>query len=445
MTSPEQQSADLVIHARWVIPVIPANTVLEHHALVINQGQITALVPSAEADELTADNIVRLDTHALTPGLVNAHGHAAMTLFRGMADDKPLHAWLEQDIWPAEGRWVSDSFVHDGAQLAIAEMLLSGTTCFSDMYFFPDAVAKAASRAGIRSQLAFPVLDLPTVWASGPDEYLAKGTALFDVYKNNSLVNIAFGPHAPYTVDSAVLGRIAMLANELDAGIQMHVHETATEIEQYLAQHGLRPLAKLNELGLLGPRMQCVHAAVLDDQDIKLLAETSSHVIHCPESNLKLASGLCPSATLLQAGVNVALGTDGAASNNDLDMFGEMRTAALLAKVIADEASALPAWQALEMATINGARALGLDHTIGSLEAGKSADLVAVDLSDIRLQPIYNPVSQLVYNQAGAHVSDSWVHGRQLVKKGQLTSLDSEQILTNASLWQQRITGSSTT
>ncbi len=431
---------DTLVHPRWIIPVEPFDQVLEGHSLAIADGRIHAILPSAEARALPARQHIELPRHALLPGLVNAHGHAAMSLLRGYADDHPLHTWLNDHIWPAEGRWVNDRFVHDGAQLAVAEMLRSGTTTFSDMYFFPEETARVAATTGLRAQIAFPVFDFPSNWGSGPDEYIAKGLTLRDDYKHNPLVQVVFGPHAPYTVSDGPLQRIATLAAELDAGIHIHVHETQREVSDALAASGERPLARLHQLGLLSPRTQCVHAVALDASDIELLAENNCHVVHCPESNLKLASGFCPVQTLLDSGVNVAIGTDGAASNNDLDLFGELHTAALLAKAVAGDASALPAHAALRMATLSGARALGLDEEIGSLLPGKAADLIAVDLGELENQPSFEPVSQLVYTHVGSRVSHAWVAGRLLLEQRRLTTIDTESLRARVAHWQQLMT-----
>ncbi|TNF36442.1 MAG: TRZ/ATZ family hydrolase, partial [Gammaproteobacteria bacterium] len=417
--------------------------VLKDHALAIHQGKIHSLLPSADArQQLSATTVLELPQHVLIPGLINAHGHAAMSLFRGLADDLPLMPWLQEHIWPAEGRWVSDDFVRDGTALAIAEMLRSGTTCFSDMYFFPNAAAAMAAQMGIRAQVVFPILDFPTVWARDAAEYIHKGLAVHDEYKHHPLVTVGFGPHAPYTVSDEPMQRIATLAAELDSPIQIHAHETAHEVAESLQLHGKRPLARLAELGLLGPRTQCVHMTQVDDSDIALLQQFGSHIIHCPESNLKLASGFCPVQRLLSAGVNVALGTDGAASNNDLDLFGELRTAALLAKAVAGDAAAVPATTALEMATINGARALGQEDRIGSLEAGKAADIAAIDLGTLEALPVYHPVSQLVYTNSAPRVSHVWVAGQARVSNHQLLAADSTGLLQRARQWQQSIAGS---
>ncbi len=431
---------DLLINARWIIPVVPENRILENCALAIDKGKILAIVPTDGAEQrFTARDTLELTSHVLIPGLVNAHGHAAMSLLRGYADDRPLHSWLNEHIWPAENRWVSEDFVRDGTELAIAEMIKTGTTCFSDMYFFPETAAQAALEARIRCQLAFPVLDFPTAWGNGPDEYLSKGLTLHDTFRGNPLINIAFGPHAPYTVGDATLQKIAVLAHEMDKPIHIHLHETAQEITDSLQQFGLRPIQRLMDLGLLSPLTQTVHMTQIDDSDIALLQASGAHVIHCPESNLKLASGFCPVHQLLKAGVNVAIGTDGAASNNDLDLLGELKTAALIAKAVAADASALDAHAALRMATINGAKALGLEDCIGSLEPGKSADIAAIDLGGLAMQPVYNPASHLVYTRSGSAVSYVWVEGNCLLKNRELQTLNEREILGKAKLWQRQI------
>src|SRR5487761_112452 len=433
-------AADLVIYARWIIPVEPAGAIYEQHALVVRDGRILAILPAAQVhSRFQAKESVELPAHVLIPGFINAHTHAAMILLRGLADDLPLLPWLQENIWPAESRWISPKFVHDGSELAIAEMLRSGTTCFNDMYFFPEITAEVVRHSGIRACLGMLVVDFPTAWGSGPREYLAKGTALRDQYKEDPLLSFAFAPHAPYTLAGNWLKEVRTLADELEVPVHIHLNETAHEIEQSLQQYGKRPLARLAELGLLTPNFMAVHMTQLTDAEIDDLVHCGAHVVHCPESNLKLAIGFCPVAELLAAGVNVSIGTDSAASNNDLDMLGEMRSAALLAKGVAADAAVLPAATALRMATLNGARALGLEQETGSLLPGKWADITAVDLSEPECQPLYNPLSQLVYAASRRQVSDVWVAGRQLLRGGQLTRLDLGNLMERIQRWQQRI------
>ncbi|MGL5998879.1 MAG: TRZ/ATZ family hydrolase [Pseudomonas proteolytica] len=439
--TPPAAPLDLLLLPSWLVPVEPAGVVLKAHALGIRDGRIAFIGPRAQALKLVAHEVRELPGVLLSPGLVNAHGHAAMTLFRGLADDLPLMTWLQQHIWPAEAKWVDETFVRDGTDLAIAEQIKGGISCFSDMYFFPKVASERVHNSGLRAQIAIPILDFPIPGATNADEAIRQGVELFGDLKHHPRIKIAFGPHAPYTVSDANLEKVRVIAEELDAAIHMHVHETAFEVQQSVEQYGERPLARLARLGLLGPRLQAVHMTQISEDDLALLVESNSSVIHCPESNLKLASGFCPVERLWQAGVNVAVGTDGAASNNDLDLLGETRTAALLAKAVAGSASALDAHRALRMATLNGARAMGLEAEIGSLEVGKAADIVAFDLSGLAQQPIYDPVSQLIYATGRDCVKHLWVGGKQLLDDRQLTRMDEQQLSTMAAAWGQRISG----
>jgi 5-methylthioadenosine/S-adenosylhomocysteine deaminase len=383
--------------------------------------------------------VENLENHVLLPGLINSHTHAAMSLMRGIADDLPLMDWLQNHIWPLEHQWMSEEFVKDGTDLAIAEMLRGGTTCFNDMYFFPNIAAQQAQQAGIRATLGLIVIDFPTVWANDSDEYLSKGLTLTEQLRDSTLCTVAFAPHAPYTVSDAPLQKIADYAQELQRPVHIHVHETAHEIDQAVEQTGKRPLQRLQDLGLVNSLLVAVHATQLTDAEITLLADAGATVVHCPESNLKLASGFCPVAKCLDAGVNVALGTDGAASNNDLDMFGEMRTAALIGKAVANDASAVSAMTALRMATINGAQALGLADETGSLRIGKAADVIAIDLNQLETQPLYCPVSHIVYAASRQQVTDVWVAGRRLLHNRQLTTLNLAELQAKIAVWQQRL------
>ena len=428
-----------LISARWVVPIEPAGAVLEHYAVAVRDGAIEKVLPSADAfGEFPGYERVDLPDHVLIPGLVNAHTHAAMSLMRGLADDLPLMRWLQEHIWPAETRHVSPRFVRDGTALACAEMLRGGITCFNDMYFFPEAALEAALEAGMRVALGLIVIDFPSVYASDPDDYLRKGLALRDSQGEQPLVSFCFAPHAPYTVSDPAFRQVATLAAELDLPVHLHLHETEHEIERSLAEHGVRPLERLRRLGLVGPGLIAVHAVHLQPEEIRLLAHHGCSVAHCPSSNLKLASGFAPVDSMLKSGINVALGTDGAASNNRLDLFTEMRTAALLAKAVARDAQAMPAQAALRAATLGGARALGLGERIGSIEVGKRADLVAVALRAPELAPCYDPVSHLVYAAGREHVTHVWVDGELRVRDGQLeNSLGS--LDTRWQLWQNAL------
>lgn len=431
-------SVDLIVNAQWIVTVDQKANVHKDHALIIDNGKILAIEPIGEHD-YSAETELDRRNHIILPGLINAHTHAAMSLFRGLADDLPLMTWLNDHIWPAEGQWVNEDFVHDGTQLAMAEMIRGGTTCFNDMYFFPNIAARAAHEAHMRACFAFPILDFPSAWAQNADEYIHKGLQLHDDFRSHDLINVNFGPHAPYTVSDAPLSRISTISVETQMGIHIHLHETAHEVTEAKDTSGKRPLERINELGLLSPQFQAVHMTQLTDDEIDLIAETGAHIVHCPESNLKLASGFCPVAKLVEKGINVAIGTDGAASNNDLDMFGEMKTAALLAKGVAENPSAIPAETALEMATINGAKALGIEDLTGSLETGKYADFIAVGVDTPETAPFYNPVSQLVYATTADKVTDTWVAGKQLMANRELTTLNTESILKRCHEWQLKI------
>ena len=440
----ERDLVDTRIDAGWIIPVEPMGATLTDQALILRDGRILDLLPQTEADARYAPSRhTKLPGHALIPGLINLHTHAAMTLLRGFADDKPLMVWLKEHIWPAENRWLSPEFVHDGTLLACAEMLKGGTTCFNDMYFFPEAAVEAAQQARMRIAAGIIVLDFPTPYAADPDGYLQKGMALRDACKDRDRVSFCLAPHAPYTVGDRTFEKILVYAEQLDLPVHIHVQETEDEIREGIANHGQRPLPRLRKLGLLGPNLIAVHAVHLQDEEIRLLAEHGCHVAHCPTSNLKLASGIAPVSALAAAGVNVGLGTDGAASNNRLDMFAEMRLAALLAKGVTGRADALPAREALRMATLNPARALGLDHELGSLLPGKQADIVAVDLGAIAIQPCYDPLSHLVYSAGREQVSHVWVGGELVLDAGRCRFVDEDDLAHKARSWRSRIAGAS--
>ena len=433
------QTVDSLICAAHVVPVEPRG-VLADHAVAVSGGRIVAVLPTAKAlAEFDAREVVRLDRHVLIPGLVNLHCHAAMTLLRGLADDVPLMTWLQEHVWPAEGRHVSDAFVHDGSLLAMAEMLRGGVTCVNDMYFFPEATARAALRSGMRAALGVIAIEFPSAYAADAAGYLQKGLAIRDAYQGEPLLSFCLAPHSPYTVGDEMLARMAVLAEELDVPIHCHLHETRAEIEQGVAQHGVRPFERLRRLGLVGPRLIAVHAVHLEDAELDLMAREGVSVAHCPSSNLKLASGIAPVAAMRARGIRVGVGTDGAASNNRLDVMTEMRTAALLAKGASGDASAVSSAEALEMATIEGARALGLDGTIGSLVPGKAADLAAVELSSVETLPCFDPVSHLVYAAGREHVSHVWVEGRARVSERRVTGLDEQDLLDKARWWQKRL------
>lgn len=433
-------AVDLRIDAGFIVPVVP-DGVLTGHALLVTGEHIVAIVPAGQADaHYVATEMVRLPSHVLIPGLVNAHTHAAMSLLRGIADDVPLHTWLQQHIWPREARFVTSDFVFDGTQLAAAEMLQGGITTCADMYFHPADAARAFDASGMRALLGIPVLDFPTPYAADADAYLQHGLAARDAYAHIGRLRFALAPHAPYTVGDATWAKIVMYARQLDLPIITHLAETQAEVDDAIRTTGVTPLARLDALGATGPAFIAVHAVHVTPADIALLAVQGSSVVHCPASNMKLASGIAPVQAMLDAGINVALGTDGGASNNRLDLFAEMRLASLLAKVATGDAASLPAARALRMATLDGARALGLDAVTGSLEPGKLADLVAVDLDSVATSPVFDPVSHLVHAAGRECVTDVWIGGARIANGRQLTTIDVNALLHRTRAWQRKIT-----
>ncbi len=434
------KSVDQVLEARWVIPVEPHGIVLDHHAVALAGDAIAEVLPIEAARQKYADaRRIVLSEHALIPGLVNSHTHNPMVLMRGLADDLPLMTWLNEHIWPAEGRVMGPEFVRDGIELAIAEMLRGGTTCCNENYLFPDAQAATYLKHGFRAVVGLPFIEFPTAWAKSRDEYFDKNLAVHDELRSEALVTTTLAPHAPYTVSNEAFERIRLMSDQLDLPVHLHLHETAQEVDDGKRDHGMRPIARMAALGLINDHLIAIHMTQLTDGEIAQLAEAGATVVHCPESNLKLASGFCQAEKLRRAGVNLAIGTDGAASNNDIDMFGEMRTAAMLAKAVANDASAFDAAFALRAATLNGARAVGLADRIGSIVAGKQADLAAVRLDAIETQPIYHVASQLVYATGRHQVSDVWIAGKRKLENRVLVGMDVDALRVRAREWHERI------
>jgi 5-methylthioadenosine/S-adenosylhomocysteine deaminase len=437
--TPTPENIDLLIEARW-IATVDTNEVLKNHAVAVNNGLIQAILPASEArSRYNPTTRKTLDQHILIPGLINLHTHAAMSLMRGIADDLPLMEWLQKHIWPAEAALVSNQFVLDGTRLACAEMLRGGITCFNDMYFFPQAAAQAASEFGMRAAIGITALEFPTNYANDADDYIAKGIAAREACSHNPLISFCLAPHAPYTVSDRSFQRMATLAEQLGLPIHCHIHETKQEIEDSLKQHGQRPLARLSALGMIGPDFIGVHAVHLENDEIAALSTANCSIAHCPSSNLKLASGFARVAEMQQAGINIGLGTDGAASNNRLDMFWEMRLAALLAKGLSSNASVLPANEVLRMATLNGARALGLERITGSITPGKSADLCAVSLNETDCIPCFDPISHLVYVAGREQVSHVWIAGRCCLNNNTLLTGNDINLESSTALWQNRL------
>lgn len=437
---PTMQSIDHIVHAKWIITGVENQEPLTNHSLIIDGGIIKEILPTDQAKQrYSAKQTQEFHSHAIMPGLINAHTHIGMNFFRGLADDLALMNWLNNHIWPAEKQWVSHEFVRDASLFAMAEMIRSGTTCFNDMYFYLQATAEAAEIAGIRAHIGITVLEFPTNWAQSPEEYFKKGLAFCEQYKNHPLVTTTLAPHAPYTVSDQTFLRVKEISEKYGLKINLHLHETADEVNQSLSQFNMRPIKRLNQLGLITPQLIAIHMTQLNDEDLDILQAGKPSVVHCPESNMKLASGACPVEKLLAREVNVALGTDSVASNNDLDMISEMRSAAFVSKLSTLNPESLTAHQALTLATRNGAKALGIDYFTGSLEAGKAADFVAFNLDEIETLPLYHPISQIVYSGSHHQVTDVWVGGKQLLKNRQLTTLDEKELKSKAVMWSKKI------
>lgn len=430
------QHIDQIAHAKWIITGEKNQTVLENHALVIDKGVIQKIVPSSEAKQhYQAKQVDDYAYHALLPGLVNAHTHLGMNYFRGLGCDLMLMDWLNGYLWPAEKKWLSHEFVHDASLFAMAEMIRSGTTCFNDMFYFPEAVADAAITAGMRGFVSMHVIDFPTAWTQNTDESLEKGLAFYEKYHQQPLITPTLAPHAPYTVSDESFLRVLDLSKSLSLKINVHLHETQAEIEQSMTQYQKRPIKRLHDLGFLSSQVIAIHSVQLDAEDLEILNETRPNIVHCPESNMKLASGVCPVIDLQNLGLNVALGTDSVASNNDLNMLNEMRTATFLAKVMRQDPVCLNVNETLAMASINGAKALGIDQVVGTLKAGKAADFIAINLDEIETLPVFDPAVQIIYSSSRHQITDVWVAGKQLLKNRELLTIDEEALKAKARLW----------
>lgn len=418
---------DTLLSPRWIIPIEPAGVVLAAHSLAIHQGRIVALLPTAQAKQrFSAREEIERPAHALLPGLVNAHTHAASSLLHGAVTSSSFEHWAHA-IRLLQQRWVDAEYVRDGTELAIAAALRSGTTCFADQHLFPEVVAQTAAEARMRVCVGLPVQDTPSVWAGSASECLDKGFKLRDEYREDPLITTALAPVEPAALSDETLERVRRLADELELPICMHVNES----------RGSAPsLERLEQLGLLSPLLVAVHMVKLDSADVERVAAAGASVVHCPQSNLKLGSGLCPVPLFKDRAVNVALGSGGV-SNNDL--LAELRSAALIASSMFPTASPVDAHEWLQTATLNGARALGLAESIGSLTPGKWADVCCIDLGHPNTQPTYDPASQIVYAASREQVSDVWVAGRMLVRDRELTHLDTSAVLNRAELWRARI------
>ncbi|RDI44809.1 TRZ/ATZ family hydrolase [Aquicella lusitana] len=437
------EKIDHLIHAKWIITCEEAQALLENHALAIRDDKILAILPSKDAErKYQATSVHHYSSHAVMPGLINSHTHLAMNAFRGLADDLDLMDWLNHYIWPSESKWVSQELVYDASLLAMGEMIRGGITCFNDMYFFMGATAEAADLSGLRAHIGMTIIDVPTAWAKTPEEYFAKALEFYHQYKDKKRITPTLAPHSTYTVSTEHLIKAKEIADTHRLKINIHLQEAPAEIQQSLEKYHKRPLERLQEIGMASPDLIAIHMTQVNDNDFDILQKTKPSIVHCPESNMKLVCGGCPVEKLTRLGINVALGTDGAASNNDLDMFSEMRTAALLGKTVANDPKAVSAEKVIKMATLNGAKALGIDHLTGSLAPGKAADLIAIDLEQIETLPLYHPISQIVYASSRYQVAHVWVAGKQLLKNRELLTLNEKELLNKAQYWGKKIKNS---
>ncbi|MDC0127282.1 TRZ/ATZ family hydrolase [Methylophilaceae bacterium] len=440
MKNPNKKNVSAIISASWIFTSGPEDQLLSDYAVVIENDKIIDLVSQKKVfDEYEANNNYQLNNHILIPGLINAHTHSAMSLFKGFADDLPLQDWLNNHIWPAEKEFVNSSFVKDGSILALSEMIKSGVTTFNDMYFFPDATAEAAKELEVRGNIGLVVLDFPTNYATDPEDYLVKGFEFRDKWRNEELITTSIAPHAPYSVSDEAFSLINTYSEELGINIHTHLHETQWEIEDSIDKYGITPIQRLNNLGIIGPSLVAAHCVHLNDQDMAILAKNKVNIVHNPSSNMKLGSGIADVAKMLKQNLNVSLGTDSSASNNRLDIMEEMRLAALISKGSSMLPESIPAKEAIKMATINGAKALGLDSEIGSIEKNKKADLVAIDLSTIENQPLYDPLTTFVYSSSRSDVSYVWINGKIKLMDKKLINMDEERIIQLAKKWQRKL------
>jgi 5-methylthioadenosine/S-adenosylhomocysteine deaminase len=432
--------ADYIICGDYVLTMNAGFESIRQGAIAVQGSSIIEVGKSddlmqryPEAEVIVGENKV------LLPGLINTHCHAAMVFFRGLADDLPLKEWLENHIWPAEARWLTPEFVYDSTELACLEMLKAGITTYNDMYFFGDSTARATRALGMRASLGAGIIDFPTVAASTLDEYLANAERFIANWKGDDLISPCIAPHGAHTCGPETLRRSKELAERLDVQLHMHLSETRWEVEEIISKHGKRPVEYLDSIGFLDERLIAAHCVHLDEGEISLIAKRSVSVSHCVESNLKLASGIAPVPQMLKSGVRVTLGTDGAASNNDLNILSEMSTAAKLHKAIANDPTVMNSKTALLMATRWGAEALGMGDKIGSLEKGKAADVISINLKRPHLTPLYDIYSHIVYSAMASDVETVIVGGRLLIRNGTHVSGMEDSIMQKASEWQSRI------
>jgi 5-methylthioadenosine/S-adenosylhomocysteine deaminase len=436
----ERRTVSLIVTGGTVVTVDAERHLFSPGAVAVD-GRVIVAVDRADvvASKYAATDTIDASGQVVLPGLINTHTHAPMVLYRGLADDLALKDWLEHYIFPAEAKTVTPEFVRVGTRLAALEMIQSGTTAFVDMYYFEEEIAKATREAGLRGVLGETVIDFPSPDSKTPADALARAEAFMKDFRGDGLIVPAVAPHAVYTVDEKWLKASRALADKYSAPVVLHISETQDEVKTSLERHHLRPVEYLESIGFWGPRTIAAHGVWLSEPEIAILARHHVALSHNPESNMKLASGAAPVMRCLDAGMIVGLGTDGAASNNDLDMFEAMRQASFLQKLETMDPRALPATKALEMATVIGARALGLAEQIGSLEPGKRADLITVSMKGARQTPMYNAVSHLVYVTKGDDVRNTIVNGRVLMRDRKVTTLDEDRVIADARAMADRV------
>lgn len=440
MSTQQIKSVSKVLSPSWLVTAEKQQPILTDYSIVIEQDKILDILPTIEVHSVyQADQVVELPGQLIMPGMVNAHSHVSMSLMRGYADDLPLMTWLNDYIWPAERAVLSEAYVKDASLFGCAEMLQSGITTFNDMYFFPEATATAVKQSGIRANLGLVVIEFPSSYAEDAEAYLNKGFAAHDSWRDETRITTSIAPHAPYTVSNDTFEKVLTYSDQLDLTIHTHLHETVDEINESISAFGVRPIQRLDDLGVLSPQLIAAHAVHVTDSEIELLTNYGCHISHCPASNAKLGSGIAPVAQLHQHGVNICIGSDGVASNNRTDLFAEMRLAAMLCKGINQDAAILNAQALIEMVTINGAKALGLNETIGSITIGKQADLIAVNVSDLSIAPCYDPISHLVYACGREHVTHTWVDGELRYNDGCFSDIEPSELQSIIQRWQPEI------
>lgn len=431
---------DLIVNARWILPIAPENKILENYALIIKDHKIIDLLAQEKVSDIyQAETVINKDHHVLMPGLINAHTHLAMSYYKGVGSDLPLNQWLSDYIWPSESATVSAEYVYDATKHALVECLRSGVSCVNDLYFYMNDVASALSEAGMRGRLAHCIFNFETPWAKSVESSFEQAENLINNLKNNQLISVAIGPHSPYAVDDQMMQRVIQLSKIHNLPIHIHLHETKKEVDDYKEKYGVSPIVRFFEKGWLNEKTIGIHLTQLDEKDIDCIVKSKMKVVHCPESNMKLASGISPIQKLLDLGVTVAIGTDGSASNNDIDMISEMKSASFLSKIATGNPESISAKKALEMATINGAKALGFESEIGSLEIGKSADFIAIDFNYPETLPVYDPFAQIVYAASRNQVSDVWVNGKCLMDQYKLLTINNDGLNQNQNKWSLKI------